>query len=311
MPKNKAFSLSGMVDTDVEEDATTVDVFPSPDSNQENKGAKRKGGRPKANAKRFTKPKRLSGDSVPAKLEATRQTKAGRKRAPLKEQANLPIPSEADEIDEFARSDIGTTTKQLKGTTAGTKRKATEKPSGRPAKAQTTKRIGAPEKDGEFEYTPVQQKKSANVPMSTLHEPREAKSAGSNVEREIAETQAAGEAETMGLRDEEEQEEGSLSPPIVRRSKNSQAKPKSRQMNPIRRRAGTVSDVEQPAGDPVLRRRLGDMTRKYENLDNKYRDLKEIGIKEAELNYEKLRKQSEINAKGRSIRDVSTKFAHQ
>lgn len=53
-------------------------------------------------------------------------------------------------------------------------------------------------------------------------------------------------------------------------------------------------------GDPALRRRLGEMTQKYETLELKYRDLKEIAVKEAERNFDKLRRQSEEKSKGKS-----------
>ncbi|KAL2443694.1 hypothetical protein ABEF95_010688 [Exophiala dermatitidis] len=57
------------------------------------------------------------------------------------------------------------------------------------------------------------------------------------------------------------------------------------------RRAGSASDTDNRGGDPNLRRKLGDITRKFENVDLKYRNLKEVGIHEASNNMEKLRKQ--------------------
>ncbi|KAG9780195.1 hypothetical protein KCU88_g3807, partial [Aureobasidium melanogenum] len=57
------------------------------------------------------------------------------------------------------------------------------------------------------------------------------------------------------------------------------------------RRAGSASDTDNRGGDPNLRRKLGDITRKFENVDLKYRNLKEVGIHEASTNMEKLRKQ--------------------
>jgi len=65
--------------------------------------------------------------------------------------------------------------------------------------------------------------------------------------------------------------------------------PRSRPEASYRRRAGSASDTER--GDPNLRRKLGDMSRKYENIDAKYRSLKEVGLKEANANMERLRKQ--------------------
>ncbi|KAK9422456.1 putative Chromosome segregation protein Csm1/Pcs1-domain-containing protein [Seiridium unicorne] len=60
------------------------------------------------------------------------------------------------------------------------------------------------------------------------------------------------------------------------------------------RRPMAASDTE--ANDPSLRRRIGELTRKYENLEVKYRDLREIGVKEAEHNYDRLKKQGEERA---------------
>jgi len=64
-----------------------------------------------------------------------------------------------------------------------------------------------------------------------------------------------------------------------------------RQQPAYRRRAGSVSDTER--GDPMLRRKLGDITRKYENVDLKYRNLKDVAVSEASANVEKLRRQCE------------------
>ncbi|EEH38672.2 hypothetical protein PAAG_08399 [Paracoccidioides lutzii Pb01] len=61
------------------------------------------------------------------------------------------------------------------------------------------------------------------------------------------------------------------------------------------RKAGSTSDGEKGESDTTLRRKLGDMTKKYENMDMKYRNLREVGILEANANVEKLRKQCEAN----------------
>ncbi|RMZ76635.1 hypothetical protein DV738_g4846, partial [Chaetothyriales sp. CBS 135597] len=66
-----------------------------------------------------------------------------------------------------------------------------------------------------------------------------------------------------------------------------------RQQPVVRRRAGSASDTER--GDPGLRRKLGDITRKFENVEVKYRNLKEVGISEANANMEKLRQRWEAS----------------
>ncbi|UNI22086.1 hypothetical protein JDV02_008008 [Purpureocillium takamizusanense] len=50
--------------------------------------------------------------------------------------------------------------------------------------------------------------------------------------------------------------------------------------------------------DVSLRRRLGDLTRKYENLEMRYRDLKDVGVRAAERNFEHLKRQADENIAG-------------
>jgi hypothetical protein len=73
------------------------------------------------------------------------------------------------------------------------------------------------------------------------------------------------------------------------------------------RKRGTVSfaDNDKTSSDPDLRRKLGDMTRKYESLEAKYHNLREVGIVEANANFEKLRKQCEAATAGRIIHLIS------
>ena len=76
-----------------------------------------------------------------------------------------------------------------------------------------------------------------------------------------------------------------------------------------RRRAGSASDTER--SDPNLRRKLGDITRKFENVDLRYRSLKEVGIVEANANMEKLRRQCEAttSASTELISSLKTELA--
>ncbi|KAK5087233.1 hypothetical protein LTR05_004404 [Lithohypha guttulata] len=84
-----------------------------------------------------------------------------------------------------------------------------------------------------------------------------------------------------------------------------------RQEHSYCRRAGSVSDTER--GDPMLRRKLGDMTRKYESIDLKYRNLKDLAVTEANANVEKLRKQCEAitEASDRLIASLKKQLAQQ
>jgi hypothetical protein len=84
--------------------------------------------------------------------------------------------------------------------------------------------------------------------------------------------------------------------PVVRRTNLSSSTSQSRQPPVARRRAGSASDTER--NDPALRRKVGDLTQKLENLELKYRNLREIGIQEAEQNFERHKKQSDESLKG-------------
>ncbi|KAF5659359.1 chromosome segregation pcs1 [Fusarium heterosporum] len=51
--------------------------------------------------------------------------------------------------------------------------------------------------------------------------------------------------------------------------------------------------AEYDMNDVSLRRRVGDLTKKYEALEARHRDLREIGVREAERNFDRLKKQAE------------------
>ncbi|KIW55906.1 hypothetical protein PV05_04614 [Exophiala xenobiotica] len=90
-----------------------------------------------------------------------------------------------------------------------------------------------------------------------------------------------------------EEEEENTEPLLTEKVSKSNVAPRNvsrpRPEPTYRRRAGSASDTER--ADPSLRRKLGDVTRKFENVDLKYRNLKEVGIHEANTNMEKLRRQ--------------------
>ena len=302
MPKSKPSTLSGILDTDMEEDTLSADAFLTPDSNQENtEAAKKKPPKQKANAKRFTKPKRLSGGSATKSSTSVPKSKPGRKRAPLKEQADKKRNEDIEEVDDFV---LPTNIEKSNGISvkpkATAKRKAGEIKEDRPAKARATGRVDAV-KDGEFEYTPTAirqitlKKEATNGKGNDIQ-----RQASVEVGKEIVIPETQGSPEVDPLVTQEELMEENLKMPQSVLRKNAQLQPKSRQRQPsvARRRAGSASDTERVAGDPTLRRKLGEITRKFENVDLRYRNLKNSRVTEAEANYERLKKQSEIQAQG-------------
>ncbi|KAI1377549.1 chromosome segregation protein Csm1/Pcs1-domain-containing protein [Hypoxylon crocopeplum] len=111
------------------------------------------------------------------------------------------------------------------------------------------------------------------------------------VEDEIPETQAM---EMTELSIEEDYDQIEDLPPHNRSGLTSVQRFQPHNLFSTSRRAVPASDSE--LHEPSMRRRVGDLTRKYETLEAKYRDLREIGVKEAERNYDRLKKQSEERA---------------
>ncbi len=321
MPKAKPVaSLSGLVDTDMEDDALNMDAFPTPDSNQENVGSAKKKGRPaKATAKKFTKTKgtgrRTSGDSIPPK-KAPPKKRSGTKRAPLKEQTNVQHAEDTEEVDEFAvEGNDDLAMDDLVETKQPAKRKAPAKKAGKQSKKKPLDQMNvveeepphqpkAMEKDGEFEYTPTvtrqtkrpgrpaAQKSKTNMRQASV-EPRPQ-------EKIIPETQVAMEVDLSEPLEENVEDEDAVPQSVFRRTNNARDNTHQRQPILARRRAGSASDNERGGNDPATRRKLGEMTMKFEKLDMRYRTLREEGIKEANANFEKYKTQSQASAKGRA-----------
>ncbi|KAG5301664.1 chromosome segregation protein (Pcs1) [Histoplasma ohiense] len=159
--------------------------------------------------------------------------------------------------------------------------------------------------DDGFEYTPM----GSRHPKSTQPLAKE-NPATKSMTRSIqpgAESKHDGRQQQQVEEDVEEDEAGeaeenqfqatrSISHSPIRSSTHVhlQHKP-SQTANQRRKPGGGASNIEKGDNEATLRRKLGDMTKKYENMDMKYRNLREVGILEANSNVEKLRKQCESN----------------
>ena len=288
-----------------------ADAFPTPDSNQENAGpAKKRGVRGKATAKKFTKVKsaarRVSSESAAPKRVAP--NKATTKRAPLKEQSNIQQAEDTEEVDEFAHPDHeDTNMDELVEPKQAAKRKPPEKKAGRPAKTKPLPQANVMEKDGEFEYTPtaLRQSKAITKSSSNSTKPNAAKRQPSvesqRQEKIIPETQVPMDTEPSEFPQEDEEDEDAVPQSVFRRTNNARNTAHQRQPLVGRRRAGSASDTERGTGDPATRRKLGEMTKKFENLELKYKNLRETAIKEADANFAKYKAQSQVKAKGESF----------
>lgn len=109
-------------------------------------------------------------------------------------------------------------------------------------------------------------------------------------ETEIPETQPQA-SHSNDIEDEEPSEELPDRPlsPLVQLNRQLPSSPLKRPQ---------YSSSSESGGEAALRRRLGDMTQRFESLDQKYRDLKEVAVREGERNFDRLKKQTEEKSKG-------------
>lgn len=84
-------------------------------------------------------------------------------------------------------------------------------------------------------------------------------------------------------------------PEVKRKESRPYNESRRRQMSVSRHRAGSASDTER--NEPAVRRRLGELTKKLENVEGKYQDLREVGVKEAEKTFDRYKKAAEEKTK--------------
>ncbi|ROW08085.1 hypothetical protein VPNG_06030 [Cytospora leucostoma] len=117
-------------------------------------------------------------------------------------------------------------------------------------------------------------------------------SASSPAQGEVSEIPETQQAEVMDLDADEELDQVEDLPTFSRFS----APPSVQRINPYyipqsasKRSASVLSHAD----DPSIRRRLGELAKKYEALELRYRDLRNVAVVEAEKNFDRLKKQSE------------------
>lgn len=167
---------------------------------------------------------------------------------------------------------------------------------GRP-KATKARRISDPEEEDELsvmqvEFTPPQPVRRGRKPKINVEVEIPETQPEAQPEPEIPETQQPDIVDADMVEDDQIEE----LPTFHRQGISSVQRPQSqpRALFSASRRPVSASDSE--LNDPSLRRRIGELTRKHETLEAKYRDLREIGVQEAERNFDRLRKQGEERA---------------
>ncbi|WEW59341.1 hypothetical protein PRK78_004811 [Emydomyces testavorans] len=306
MPKRKAVSKpSGLMNGAADDDGflsgadnTTVedaDTAPPP--------AKRSRGRPKVTAPKATKAKTITRKprSTVVVGPKRRGAKAGQRKsienAKTADVSEAHIFRENDRSDERDDHELSEDELESPGITAP------------PLQPKHAIKVGArrgrkrePEmtavKDGEFEYTPTVTRRDKPATSSS----QRGKPSAAAQRKPAPEEQLVVEHEDEGALGDtdgtELSEDGgrksshSISSHIDKLLKALAARPPPTTPNQ-KQKTGSRPDTGNAANEVMLRRKLGETTKKLESMEAKYRRLREVGIVEANANSEKLRKQCE------------------
>lgn len=218
-----------------------------------------------ANAKKAQNMPARKASSTATKRKASTKTQ---NRQALKDRTNIQGGSDTEEVDNFDEDGGKPQAKRAKMATTKTSRAATT--------ASRSKRVAEP-----LSVIPETQQDHNDVSQSIEVD-----------EMDIAAVPTPPRAQPFYQRARSTSVQP-LAPRASARSVSAQPYP------PPRERSGSVSDTarERRGGDPEVRRKLNDITKKYENLNMKYQSLQEVGQGEAETNFEKLKHASDEKAK--------------
>lgn len=281
MPKRKAITrISGLVDSDdeVADDAAIASHRDSHDAPPTKKAR----GRPRSAGAKIdeqtaaSKSQRSSSAGIVKQNAPTVRKVAGRGR-PRTTIAG-PEPIEENTEDE-AFDNLHTGRENARNEVATTESSPARKRKGRGRETENNAKQVT--EDGEFEYTPTGSRQLKHTEDTVIPDSQNPTSAtnGATID----------EATFVDKRP------NAVSP----------LKSLTNGERPGRKRATvTFADTEKTSSDPELRRKLGDMTKKYETLEVKYRNLREIGVVEANANFEKIRKQCENATSGKTVLSV-------
>lgn len=310
MSKYKKSTLAGLVGSDSEDDQIAETKMTMKQQSEDATAAKKVRGRPKAAPSKVTKTKpparrtsgRLNGKTSPEPLP---QVKRGRKAAVAdKTSRQKNVEKEVEQIDETAdvtMEDVASGD-ELDAEVVAVKEvqaKATKKPAiarGRVAKAV------APESEvAEETVAPVGRKgrPGRKGKGKAQEEPAVEEQSPENIIQETQVPEVNAEMEVDIEEEEEEAEKEDSIPDVKRKESQAYNEPRRRQISISRHRAGSASDTER--NDPAVRRRLGELSKKLENVEGKYDQLRGVGIKEAEKTFDRYKKASEEKTKGKKF----------
>lgn len=154
--------------------------------------------------------------------------------------------------------------------------------------------------DGAFEYTPraSRQIKSPVMPKPQVAPAVRGQKAKSEEDNVIPETQkvSAPEVDESIIDDKLASAPHAPTSP-TKSSFDTLASQRDVQYSPSKRRSGVAQGEEKPSGEVEMKRKFDDLTKRYDALEKVYRNLREVGIVEANANVDKMRKQCEAITK--------------
>lgn len=310
-PRSKVANISFTVDS-ASEDEMTVDelnALPAPESHSENKAPGRKArgtaAQPKKSAPTTKAPakgrpatRRTSGSSAigikkSAAAGATKaQAKRGRKAAGDGMEANGSDTEEVERFDDDGDEETVPEVKPAKRGRPAKKAQDEEEPAPAPAKRGRKAAVKEPVEKTQTKAKATAKSRGTKRALEEEPEPEQ---------MTIPETQPEPDADPMDISDSIEAEEipESMPPPVRPSARRAQAQPNSRARRTSAgvRRTGSVSDSER---DPVMRRKLGDLTRKLDAMTAQYEALKEAASSGKESNFDQLKKRTDQTTKGMS-----------
>ncbi|KAJ5580004.1 Monopolin complex subunit Csm1/Pcs1 [Penicillium hispanicum] len=310
MPKRKApTKISGLVGSDDEDLMHTTDNEGAPpQETRDEPPTKKRRGRPRTSNETATatkpstqankresattaaappavEPKKSSRRGRPRGSSRTSETAESRARAAVTEEPLDEDTYEQENTDPLASNGVKTSR-----STRATKPPATRR---RGRAASTAKQLRT---DGEFEYTPTSARQTASQEAShgdvePSPRPRAAQRRKNEPEETHQDDNLAEEFVDESILPDDQPSARHVPSSIARNARVRLATiGNAQESSPRKRKSGIEPDQ---GGDPELRRRIGDLTKKHDTLESKYRNLREIGIVEANTNMEKLRKQCE------------------
>ncbi|OJJ46483.1 hypothetical protein ASPZODRAFT_132553 [Penicilliopsis zonata CBS 506.65] len=285
MPKRKAAAakLTGLAGSDDEDS-----LIPAVEKAREEPPAKKRRGRPRSlsSSKGAEIMANMKGGARAATAEAApRRTTRGRPKG-----QRVSTDSHEAEVGEGKDSD-----KEAEGAVEETSKPSrSRKPAATRGKRKVSE-VKQVQNDGEFEYTPGRSRPIASSDVAALKKSEEGpkKKRGkvniAEVEETIPETQVIPEVDETVLAEEPARARSVTASPT--KAGYDRRVSRALQESP---RKGNANGVHKGQTEPELRRKIGELNKKCETLETRYRNLKEIGIVEANANMDKLRKQMDL-----------------